>query len=81
MGRSQILFVELISSCQIVLQSFLEKDKHNMAFVVDFDHLSLQMGNTESKQEQKLAVEALLLANVVMAMLPTGFSKTIIYES
>ena len=32
-----------------------------MAFAEDFDHLSLPMENNEHKQEQKLAVEALLL--------------------
>ena len=52
-----------------------------MAFPEDFDHLSLQMGNTEHKQEQKLAVEALLSDKYVIAELPTGFSKTIIFES
>ena len=31
-----------------------------MAFAEDFDHLSLQMGNIEHKQERKLVVEALL---------------------
>ena len=30
---------------------------------------------------QKLAVEALLLGNDVMAVLPTGFGKSIIYQS
>ena len=54
--------------------------KHDMAFAVDFDHLSFQVGNTEPKQEQKLAVEALLSGKYVMAVLPTGFDKTIIYE-
>ena len=52
-----------------------------MAFVEDFHHLSLQMGNIEHKQEQKLAVKALLSGKYVMAVLPTGFGKTIIYDS
>ena len=52
-----------------------------MAFVGDFDHLSLQMGNIEHKQKQNLVVEALLLGKYVMAVLPTSFGKTIIYES
>ena len=54
---------------------------HDIAFTEDFDHLSFQMGNIEHKQEQKLEVEALLSGNHVMAVLPTGFGKTIIYES
>ena len=52
-----------------------------MAFAEDVDHLSLQMVNVEHKQEQKLAVEGLLSGNYVMAELPTGFVKTVIYES
>ena len=57
---------------------FQTNNKYDMAFVEDFDHLSLQMGNMEHKQEQKLAVEALLSGKCVMAVLPTGFGKTII---
>ena len=68
-----IFFGELITSCQIVLQL--------MAFAEDFDHLSLQMGKMEHKQEPKLAVEALLSGKYVMAVLPTDFGKTIICES
>ena len=52
-----------------------------MAFAEDFDHLSLQMGNIGHKEEQKLAVEAILSGKYVMALLPTGFGKTNIYES
>ena len=52
-----------------------------MAFAEDFDHLSLQMGNTEHKQEQTRAVEALLSGKYFLLVLPTGFGKTIIYES
>ena len=33
------------------------------------------MGNVEPKQEQKLAVEALLSGKYVMAVLPTGFRQ------
>ena len=48
-------------------------------------HLSLQTANgkyIEPKQEQKLAVEAFLsLGKYAMGELPTGFGKTIIYES
>ena len=55
--------------------------KRDVAFLEDFDHLSLQMGNIEHQQEQKLAVEPLLSGKYVMAVLPTGFGKTIIYDS
>ena len=52
-----------------------------MVFAEDFDHLSLQMGNMEHKQEQEVAVEALLSGKYVMAVLPTVFGKTIVCES
>ena len=80
-GPLSDFFDELITSCQIVLRFCLGKGKHNMAFVVDFDHLSLQMGNIEPKQKQKTAVKALLSGKYVMTVLPTGFSKIILYES
>ena len=53
----------------------LGEDKHNMAFMVEFYHISLQMGNIEPKQEQKLVVKALLLGKYVMAVQPTGFGN------
>ena len=45
-----------------------------MAFAVDFNRSSLQMGNIEPRLKQKLAVKALLLGKY-------GFGKTVIYES
>ena len=39
-----------------------------MAFVVVFDHLSLQMGNLEPKQERKLAVEVRLSGKYVITV-------------
>ena len=52
----------IIASCQIgtLICLSLGEDKHDMAFAVDFNHLSHQMGDIEPKQQQKLAVEALL---------------------
>ena len=42
--------------------------------------LSNQLGGLVLKEEQKLAVEALLSGKDVMAVLPTGFRKSIIYQ-
>ena len=47
----------------------------------DFVNLSNQLGSLVLKEEQKLAVEALLSGKDVMAVLPTGFGKSIIYQS
>ena len=46
-----------------------------------FVNLSDQVGGLVLKEEQKLAVEALLSGKDVMAVLPTGFGKYIIYQS
>ena len=43
--------------------------------------LSDHLGSLVLKEEQKLAVEALLSGKDVMAVLPTGFGKSIIYQS
>ena len=43
--------------------------------------LSHHRGGLVLKEEQKLAVEALLSGKDVMALLPTGFGKSIIYQS
>ena len=43
--------------------------------------LSDHLGGLVLKEEQKLAVEALLSVKYVMAVLPTGFGKSIIYQS
>ena len=43
--------------------------------------LSDHLGGLVLKEEQKLAVEALLSGKDVMAVLPTGFGKSIIYQS
>ena len=43
--------------------------------------LSDNLGGLVLKEEQKLAVEALLSGKDVMAVLPTGFGKSIIYQS
>lgn len=43
--------------------------------------LSDHLGDLVRKEEQKLAVETLLLGKDVMAVLPTGFGKSIIYIS
>ena len=42
--------------------------------------LSDHLGGLVLKEEQKLAVEALLSGKDVMAILPTGFGKSIIYQ-
>ena len=44
-----------------------------------FVNLSDQVGGLVLKEGQKLAVEALLSGKDVMAVLPTGFGKSIIY--
>ena len=46
-----------------------------------FINSSNQLGSLILKEEQKLAVEALLSGEDVMAILPTGFGKSIIYQS
>ena len=46
-----------------------------------FVNLSDQLGGLVLKEEQKSAVEALLSGKGVMAVLPTGFVKSIIYQS
>ena len=46
-----------------------------------FVNLSDQFGGLSLKEEQKLAVEALLSGKEVMAVLPTGFGKSIKYQS
>ena len=43
--------------------------------------LSDHLGGLVLKEEQKLAVEALLSGKDVLAVLPTGFGKSIIYQS
>ena len=50
------------------------KDSSSDVFV----KLSNQLGGLVLKEEQKLAVEALLSGKDVMAVLPTGFGKSII---
>ena len=44
-------------------------------------NLSDQLGGLVLKEEQKLTVEALLSGKDVMAVLPIGFGKSIIYQS
>ena len=44
-----------------------------------FVNLSDQLGGFGLKEEQKLAVKALLSGRDVMAVLPTGFGKSIMY--
>ena len=46
-----------------------------------FVNLSDQVGGLVLKEVQKLAVEALLSGKDVMAVLPSGFEKSIIYQS
>ena len=46
-----------------------------------FVNLSDQVGGLVLKEGQELAVEALLSRRDVMAVLPTGFGKSIIYQS
>ena len=43
--------------------------------------LSNHLGGLVLKEEQKLVVEVLLSGKHVMAILPTGFGKSIIYQS
>ena len=63
--------VNYLSDCDTNLSSITGKDKQDMALMIDFDHLSLQMVNIEPKQEQKLAAKALLSGKYAMAVLPT----------
>ena len=46
-----------------------------------FANLSDQLGGLLLKEEQRLAIEALLSGKDVMAVLPTGFGKSVIYQS
>ena len=46
-----------------------------------FVNLCDQLGGSVLKEEHKLAVEALLSGKDVMAVLPTAFGKSIIYQS
>ena len=50
-----------------------------MATPVDSEFL--QMRDIVLKEEQRVAVEALLPSKDVMAVLPTGFGKSMIYQS
>ena len=52
------------------------KESSNEVFV----NLSNQLGGLVLKEEQKLAVEALVTGKDVMAVHPTGFGKSIIYQ-
>ena len=52
------------------------KDSKSDVFV----KLSDQLGGLVLNEEQKLAVEALLSGKDVMAVLPAGFGKSIIYQ-
>ena len=52
-----------------------------MVFAVDFDHLSLQIGNIEPKQDQWRAVEALLLGKYVMAVLPLVSARPLLMRA
>ena len=45
------------------------------------DRLSERLGGLILKDEQRLAVEALMSRKDVLAVLPTGFGKSIIYQS
>ena len=45
------------------------------------DLLSERLGGLILKDEQRLAVEALMSGKDVLAILPTGFSKSVIYQS
>ena len=45
------------------------------------DRLSERLGGLILKEEQKLAVEALMSGKDVLAVLPTGFGKSVIYQS
>ena len=45
------------------------------------EHLSERLGGLILKDEQKLAVEALMSGKDVLVVLPTGLSKSVIYQS
>ena len=45
------------------------------------DRLSECLGGLILKDEQRLAVEALMSGKDVLAVLPTGFGKSVIYQS
>ena len=45
------------------------------------DRLSERLGGLILKDEQRLAVEALKSGEDVLAVLPTGFGKSVIYQS
>ena len=81
-----IFLDEWITSCQIVLRFPREKISTIWRYIwrymaVDFDHLSLQIGNIEPKQEQWRAVEALLLGKYVMAVLPLVSARPLLMRA
>ena len=45
------------------------------------DRLCERLGGLILKDEQRLAVEALMSGKDVLAVLPTGFGKSVIYQS
>ena len=45
------------------------------------ERLSERLGGLILKDEQKLAVEAIMSGKDVLAVLPTGFGKSVIYHS
>ena len=45
------------------------------------EHLSKHLGSLILKDKQKLAVEALMPGKDILAVLPAGFSKSVIYQS
>ena len=49
--------------------------------MLPYDLVNDHLGGLVLKEEQKLAVEALFSGKDVMAVLPTGFGKSIIYQS
>ena len=48
---------------------------------ISSEHLSERLGGLILKDEQKLAVEALMSGKDVLVVLPTGLSKSVIYQS
>ena len=53
----------------------------NANYLAVWHHAYMPIGILVLKEEQKLAVEALLSGKDIMAVLPTGFGKSIIYQS
>ena len=69
-------FTRLMSTLQITRKMASVRDSSDV-----ITNLSDQLGGLVLKEEQKLAIEALLSGKDAMTVLPTGFGKSVICQS